>query len=106
MTADEIKALLARRADAMVRLDPAGAASQYSEDCVLESGMYGPGKGRAYVENVFRMFFSAFPDITFEFHEAVMFGNQAIQLGSHSRGHVAPSLSADWMCRRVPGAYI
>jgi serine phosphatase RsbU (regulator of sigma subunit)/predicted ester cyclase len=80
MTADEIRAVLARRADGMLARDPADAASNYSEDCVLESGMYGPGKGRAYVESVFRMFFSAFPDITFEFHEAVMFGSQAIQL--------------------------
>ncbi len=60
MTADKIRALLARRADGMLARDPADAASNYSEDCVLESGMYGPGKGRAYVESVFRMFFSAF----------------------------------------------
>src|SRR4029453_3814072 len=79
MTADEIRALLRRRNDAMARLEPADAASNYSEDCVLDSAMYGHGEGRAFVENAFRMFWRAFPDLTFEFHDPVILGDQAIQ---------------------------
>jgi hypothetical protein len=58
MTADEIRVVLARRADALARRDAAGAAANYSDDCVVLSELYGPGNGRAYAENVFRMFFN------------------------------------------------
>ena len=41
MTEDEIRALLARRADAIVRHDAAVAAADYSDDCVLVSQLFG-----------------------------------------------------------------
>src|SRR4029453_16863836 len=79
MTADEIRALLAQWAGAMARRDPPGVAMHYSDDCVMLSAMYGPGKGRSFVENIQRMFFKAFPDLVYEFEDPVIFGDQAIQ---------------------------
>jgi predicted ester cyclase len=80
MTVDEIRALLTQWCDALARRDPVRQVSLYSDDCVLLSAMYGPGRGRAFVESCQQRFFGAFPDITHEFQDPVIFGDQAIQL--------------------------
>jgi serine phosphatase RsbU (regulator of sigma subunit)/predicted ester cyclase len=80
MTSDNLKALVARRHDALVRRDATVLAADYADDCVLEGPGWGLVKGRRDVERVFREFFRAFPDCGFEFGDTVFVGNRIIDM--------------------------
>jgi serine phosphatase RsbU (regulator of sigma subunit)/predicted ester cyclase len=80
MTSDNLKALVARRHDALVRRDATVLAADYADDCVLESPGWGLVNGRRGVEKVFREFFAAFPDCAFEFGDTLIVGNRIIDM--------------------------
>ena len=64
MTREETTAFFDRRLEAMTRHDVAALAADYAPDCVVESRMAGTVPGRAANEEVYRAWFSAFPDVT------------------------------------------
>jgi len=76
MTADENTALFTRRHGAFVLHDSVALAADYVENCVLESPAWGTVFGRPAVEKVFREFFAAFPDVTFQFGDLLITGDQ------------------------------
>ena len=76
---DKLTALFARRQEAFACRDASMLATDYSDDCVLESPAWGKVNGRTSAEKVFRDFFAAFPDCVFEFGELLIIENRAVQ---------------------------
>src|SRR5262245_42659498 len=79
MTPEEIRVLVDRWHDALVRLDAAALAACYHENCTVESPMAGLLNGRVEVENTSRRFFQAFPDLQFERTGVLVSGNEAVE---------------------------
>ena len=79
-TEDQIRALFTRRNAAFERHDAAALAADYADDCVLVSAFAGTVVGRPAIEKVFRSFFGAFPDVTFQLEDVLIFGEQVVQL--------------------------
>lgn len=82
MTRDDIMALLARRHDAFVRRDAAALMADYAEDAVVESPWAGTVKGREANGEVFRAWWSAFPDHNIHEEELIVDGDHAAQLAT------------------------
>jgi predicted ester cyclase len=83
MTREEIASLFARRQDAMARHDVAALTALFTEDCVVESPLAaGTVQGRAANAQVYRAFFEAFPDATFNVGELVVDGDSVVQIGT------------------------
>ena len=79
MTAEAISALFDRRKVALAANDSMAIAADYTDDCVLESPIWGTLIGRAAVEKSYRKLFAAFRDPVYEFGEHLISGNQAVQ---------------------------
>ncbi len=77
MTRDDIMALLARRQDAIARRDAAALVADYAEDAVVESPLAGIVKGREANEQVYRAWFSTFPDRIDDAEEPIIDGDRA-----------------------------
>jgi predicted ester cyclase len=78
MTTEGITAVFARLQDGYARLDAAALAANYAEDCVVESPTAGVHVGRVEAERVFRLVFSAFPDLSLHHEEFLVFGTRAV----------------------------
>jgi hypothetical protein len=78
MTTDAIAAVYARLQDGYARLDVAGLAALYAENCVVESPFAGRHVGREAVERTFRILFSAVPNIQLHTDEFLIIGNRAV----------------------------
>jgi serine phosphatase RsbU (regulator of sigma subunit)/ketosteroid isomerase-like protein len=80
MSAGQIRAVFARRLEAITRLDARAAAADYADDCVLESPFAGKVTGRDAIEQTFRTWFAMFPDATFQNEqEPLIFSDRAVQ---------------------------
>lgn len=85
MTRDDILALLARRVDAWRRLDAAALVADYAADAVVESPLAGGTmNGRDQIEQVFRTYFVAFPDMVMEQGDIIIDGDRAAVLATFS----------------------
>jgi steroid delta-isomerase-like uncharacterized protein len=82
MTRDDIMALFARRRDAMLRRDAATLMADYAEDAVVESPAAGTVKGRDANEQVWRAWWSAFPDQVNHDEELLVDGDRAALLAT------------------------
>lgn len=80
MTAEEITALFNRQREAYVLHDSVALAADYAEDCVVESPTFGTLFGRAAAEKAFRHLFTAFPDLSFQFGDLFVTGDQVARL--------------------------
>lgn len=73
MTRQDVEDLFARRQEALTRRDAATAASLHSPDGVLDSPTAGGTVyGRRAIEEVYRAWFTAFPDVSFAPDEALL----------------------------------
>jgi len=63
MTRDEIGALLDRHQEAFARRDPDALAAQHAEGGSFESPAHGLVEGRARIADIYRYWFTAFPDL-------------------------------------------
>jgi predicted ester cyclase len=90
MTRDEIAAFYAHRADAWKRLDSKALAADHAVDGTIESPNAGHVKGRALIEEIYRMWFAAFPDLEFRIDDLVIDGDHTVVvatiLGTDSGG--------------------
>ena len=85
MTRDDILAMLGRRADAWRRLDAAALVADYADDAVVESPLAGgTTNGRDQIEQVFRTYFVAFPDMVMEPGDTIIDGDRAAVLATFS----------------------
>jgi len=82
MTREEIIAFFARRQEAYARHDVAALAANHSEDCVIESPSAGTVRGREAIEQMYRNWFTAFPDVAFHGAELLIDGNRVAQLAT------------------------
>jgi steroid delta-isomerase-like uncharacterized protein len=65
MTRDEIGALLDRHQEAFIRRDADALAAQHAEDGIFESPAHGVVRGREKIADIYRYWFTAFPDVQF-----------------------------------------
>lgn len=79
MTRGEIAKIFARRQEAWQRRDAEALAADHAEDGVLESPVGGNVKGRSAIANIYRGWFSSFPDVEYFPQHQLISGNQAVQ---------------------------
>jgi sigma-B regulation protein RsbU (phosphoserine phosphatase) len=82
VTTEEIAAVIARMLSAYNRHDAAAIATDYAEDCVVDSPMAGVHTGKLAVEKTLRAFFSAFPDLAMVTDELLIFGNRTVWMAT------------------------
>jgi serine phosphatase RsbU (regulator of sigma subunit)/ketosteroid isomerase-like protein len=78
MTTEGIAAVLDRLQDGCARHDAAAVAGLYAEDCVVETPLEGRQVGRSAVERTYRSMFAAFPNVSLQTEEFLIFGNRAV----------------------------
>ena len=79
MTRSEVEQLFDRRLDAWRGRDLDALGQLHTDDCVLESPIAGTVTGRAAIENVYRAFFTSFPDVALERPALIADGDQVVQ---------------------------
>ncbi len=77
MTRDEIVALLERHRAAFKRQDAEALASDHADEGTFESPAHGVVTGRAAICDVYRYWFTAFPDLQITWDEALIDGDRA-----------------------------
>jgi predicted ester cyclase len=77
MDRGEIEALLQRHQDAFVARDPVALAAQHTTDALFESPAAGRLQGRQAIEQVYRYWLDAFPDMRFTWDPPLIDGAQA-----------------------------
>jgi predicted ester cyclase len=82
MTREEIVAFYEHRMDAWKRLDSRALASGHAVDGTVESPNAGHVKGRALIEEIYRMWFAAFPDLEFKMDELCIDGDRTVIVAS------------------------
>ncbi len=77
MTRPEIESLLARHRASFHRLDAAALAADHLLDGTFESPAHGRVTGRQAIEEVYRYWFTAYPDLQFDWTDAIIDGSRA-----------------------------
>ena len=79
MKTEEIVGLFAHRAEAFSRHDAVALAATHAVDGVLLSPTAGTIVGRSAIERVYRLWFSAFPDLRFDIEDLLIAGDRVVQ---------------------------
>jgi len=87
MVRDEILALIKRREAAWTARDPGALAGTHSESGTVVSPFGGVQEGRAEIERIYRLWFSAFPDIVLHQDDLLIDGDSAVLVGRMSATH-------------------
>ena len=87
MTRDEIMALIERRAAAWAARDPAALAATHDENGTVISPFGGVQEGRAEIDRIYHLWFSAFPDIVFHQDDVLIDGDRAVLVGRMAATH-------------------
>jgi steroid delta-isomerase-like uncharacterized protein len=77
MNREAIEALLQRHHDAFTARDAAALAGQHTPDGLFESPAAGHIQGRQAIEQVYRYWFDAFPDMRFTWEPPIIDDSQA-----------------------------
>jgi predicted ester cyclase len=77
MTRTEIAALLERHRSAFKRQDAEGLAADHAMEGTFESPAHGVVTGRPAIGDVYRYWFTAFPDLQITWDEALVDGDRA-----------------------------
>ena len=87
MTREEISALFARREAAWRAHDAAALASDHAPNAVVISPTGGVLEGRDDIERIYRVWFTAFPDMTYSQRDVLIDGDRAVLLMTASGTH-------------------
>lgn len=87
MTREAIVALFARRESDWGQHDAAALAADHKEDGVVVSPTGGVLEGRAEIERIYRVWFTAFPDLAFTTEALLVDGDRAALLWRASGTH-------------------
>ena len=87
MTRDEVQALFDRREAAWRARDSAALARDHREDCVVISPTGGVLEGRPDIERIYRVWFVAFPDLTFTVEDLIIDDDRVAVLSRVSGTH-------------------
>jgi steroid delta-isomerase-like uncharacterized protein len=101
MTRDEITALFDRRAESWHRHDAAALTADHSPDCVVISPTGGVLEGHEEIERIYRIWFTAFPDLELSNTDVVIDGDRAVLLFTLSGTH-----SGDFFGLRASGRHL
>jgi steroid delta-isomerase-like uncharacterized protein len=88
MTREEITALFDRRAEYWRRHDAVALTADHSADCIVISPTGGVLEGHDAIERIYRVWFTAFPDLTISPTELLIDGDRVMLVfiirGTHS----------------------
>jgi predicted ester cyclase len=77
MTRDEIATLLDRHRESFSRRDAAALALDHAQDGTFESPAHGVIAGRAAIADIYRYWFTAFPDLLLTWDDPMIDGERA-----------------------------
>lgn len=108
MTREQIFALFARREAAWRARDAPGLAADHAPDGVVVSPTGGVLEGRAEIERIYRVWFVAFPDMTFTTEDLLVDNDRAALLCRVAGTHAGEFFGMAPTSRRieVAGAFI
>ena len=101
MTREQIVALVQQRHAAWDAHDAHALAATYAERSVVVSPTGGVLEGRADVERVYRLWFSAFPDMRYVNDELLIDGDRVVEIARVSGTHAGEFFSVAATGRRV-----
>ncbi len=84
MTRTEAQQFFNRRWELWRGRDVEALGLLHTEDCALDSPIAGHVAGRAAVENVYRRFWTSFPDVMIDDRDLIVEGDRAVQLVTFS----------------------
>ena len=87
MTREEITAFFTRREDAWRAHDAAGLAADHAPDAIVISPTGGVLKGREHIERIYRMWFTAFPDLARTAVDMLIDGDRAVLVATVTGTH-------------------
>jgi steroid delta-isomerase-like uncharacterized protein len=87
MTREEIMAFFTRREAAWRAHDAAALAADYASDGVVISPTGGVLEGRADIERIYSIWFTAFPDLVFASTDVLVDGNRAVLVATVTGTH-------------------
>ena len=98
MTREEVVAFFERRQVALDNLDAATLASDYADDCVVDSPTGGTHTGRASVQSVFEAVFEAFLDQKTRTDHLIIDGDHVAQVLSIEGTNIGriPGFGSQW----------
>lgn len=82
MTRAEVVGVIERRIEASNRRDVAALTALHAENGVVESLIAGRVEGRAAIGDVYRAWFTAFPDVVVTTDELIVESNRAVQVAT------------------------
>lgn len=108
MTREEIFAMFSRREAAWRRRDPVALAADHALDGIVVSPTGGVLEGRVEIERIYRVWFVAFPDLTFTTEDLLVDDDRAALLCRVTGGHAGEFFGMAPTGRRieVSGAFI
>jgi uncharacterized protein (TIGR02246 family) len=108
MTRDDIFAIFTRREEAWRARDPVALANDHSPDGVVVSPTGGVLEGRAEIERIYRVWFTAFPDLMLNTEDLLVDGDRAALLCRITGSHAGEFFGVAPTGRRieVAGAFI
>ncbi|MEO7276289.1 MAG: ester cyclase [Vicinamibacterales bacterium] len=87
MTREEVVALFERREGAWRTKDAAALAADHAAHCVVVSPTGGVLEGRADIERIYRVWFTAFADYVFGIEDLIIEGDRVALLGRVTGRH-------------------
>ena len=78
MTYDEVRGFVEQHVEKFGQHDPVALAADHVPDCVVESPRAGRHKGRGAIEEIYRSWFVAFPDLTASVDDLLIDGDRAV----------------------------
>jgi uncharacterized protein (TIGR02246 family) len=108
MTRDDIFAIFTRRENAWRERDPVALAADHAPDGVVVSPTGGVLEGRAEIERIYRVWFTAFPDLMLNTEDLLVDGDRAALLCRITGSHAGEFFGVAPTGRRieVAGAFI
>jgi predicted ester cyclase len=108
MTRDEILALFSRRETLLAQHDAPALAADHAIDGIVVSPTGGVLEGRAEIERIYRVWFTAFPDLVFTTELLLVDGNRVALLCRITGTHAGEFFGMAPTGRRieVAGAFI
>jgi ketosteroid isomerase-like protein len=102
MTADSIAELFARRRRAWASRDVASLAATYTDDCTVETPIFGTLTGPSAVERAERDLLAAMPDLALESEDLLIAGDRAIVTATATGTDQAGTLTSPGTPLRFP----
>jgi len=101
MTRDEILSLVQRRRDAWNAADAAALAATHADKCIVRSPTGGVLEGRAEIERIYRLWFTAFTGVRLVDDDVLIDGDHVVQIARFAGTHTGEFMGLAPTGRRV-----